>query len=199
MPTAEGREVIKESWFETPIWYGTLPYDFSKALDKFLMMPRTDEGVSLSNRGGYQSHDISKTQDVDIQQLLNLVEFHVEKIILSLKPYNPLKIRMGNAWVNINTKNCYNTKHVHSFTHFSAVLYLKTPKGGGDITFYRPDTAKYFLPSYMIKSFDMTVTYTPVANTLLLFPAWVEHEVGQNLSEEERVSVAFNFILENLQ
>jgi uncharacterized protein (TIGR02466 family) len=76
---------------------------------------------------------------------------------------------------------------------------LKAPKNSGNITFYRPDTARYFLPNNLLGSFDMAVTYTPAANTLLLFPAWIEHEVGQNLSEEERVSVAFNFILENLQ
>ena len=34
--------------------------------------------------------------------------------------------------------------------------------------------------------------FTPVPNTLIMFPAWLEHDVEPNQSQEERISISFN-------
>ena len=36
---------------------------------------------------------------------------------------------------------------------------------------------------------------TPKAGTLVLFPSYLEHKVGENLSNEERIVVSFNISL----
>ena len=34
--------------------------------------------------------------------------------------------------------------------------------------------------------------FAPVENTLIMFPAWLEHDVEPNQSQEERISISFN-------
>ena len=36
------------------------------------------------------------------------------------------------------------------------------------------------------------VSVDPVDNQLIIFPAWIQHMVEPNMSEEDRVSIAFN-------
>lgn len=42
-----------------------------------------------------------------------------------------------------------------------------------------------------------TVKMPPKEGSLLFFPAWMEHSVEQNLSDEERISIAYNVALMN--
>ena len=75
----------------------------------------------------------------------------------------------------------------------SGVLYVKTPKNCGKIKFYDPrpniDTApdmEYY--EDMNNQYEITVN----PNLLLLFPSWLQHDVGINESNEERISISFN-------
>ena len=38
------------------------------------------------------------------------------------------------------------------------------------------------------------VHYTPRAGTILMFPAWLWHEVQPNKSQDIRISISFNFL-----
>ena len=39
-----------------------------------------------------------------------------------------------------------------------------------------------------------TWSYPPVAGRLMLFPAWQAHGVRENMTNEDRISISFNFI-----
>ena len=52
------------------------------------------------------------------------------------------------------------------------------------------------LKDYQLQSYDYAVnTISPIENLLVVFPAWVPHGVEINLSDEERISLSFNFKL----
>ncbi len=36
------------------------------------------------------------------------------------------------------------------------------------------------------------INFIPKSNVLLIFPAWLEHKVGNNLKNDSRISVSFN-------
>jgi ectoine hydroxylase-related dioxygenase (phytanoyl-CoA dioxygenase family) len=40
---------------------------------------------------------------------------------------------------------------------------------------------------------DIENEYEIKNNTLVIFPGWLKHSVGANLSQEERISISFNF------
>jgi uncharacterized protein (TIGR02466 family) len=185
--------MIKELWFPLPIWYANIDEDFSAVTKKLLALPSTDAGVSKSNRGGYQSNSITEIDDPDIQHMLVVVKKHARQAIQDLDPIDNLQFDLANSWVNINYADAYNVPHSHPQASFSGVLYLIAPENSGNLVFKRNDLKEHYLDPGFFKNFYDSVSYTPVKNMFVLFPAWLEHYVNPNLSGEIRLSVAFNF------
>ena len=53
-----------------------------------------------------------------------------------------------------------------------------------------------FKDGYQMQSYDYPIiTITPKENMLVVFPAWVPHAVEVNSSDDERISLSFNFKL----
>ena len=90
-------------------------------------------------------------------------------------------------WGNISSFTHSNQIHNHitsltfSDQQLSGVVYLKVPKNSGKILFYNP--------------FNVNIQYcfTPKENEIFLFPSVLYHSVEPNLSQEDRISIAFNF------
>jgi hypothetical protein len=80
-------------------------------------------------------------------------------------------------WFNVNPTGAYHTWHCHGTAVTVGVLYLQTPKNGGNIEF-RVDKTESFI--------------VPYAGLLLIFPAELYHRVAVNESAENRISLAFN-------
>ena len=76
---------------------------------------------------------------------------------------------------------------------------------GGRFLFYRNFNEADFISSeymghfkegYQKQGYDYPInTISPKENMLVVFPAWVPHAVEINLSDEERISLSFNFKL----
>jgi len=109
-------------------------------------------------------------------------------------------IRLGVVWANINSKYSYHEQHTHPNSYLSGVYYLKVPKNSGKINFIDPRNAMRSIE--LAPDQERTLTDPLVRNIevdaqegyLLLFPSWLGHEVQQNLSHDDRVSIAFNII-----
>ena len=76
---------------------------------------------------------------------------------------------------------------------------------GGRFLFYRnfneadlisTEYMGHFKEGYQMQGYDYPInTISPKENMLVVFPAWVPHAVEINLSDEERISLSFNFKL----
>lgn len=89
-------------------------------------------------------------------------------------------------------------KHVHSQCTISGIFYLQTPPGSSalrflpnqpfrdffDYFFHVKDENNWYARSY----FD----YVPYPGLLLMWPAWLYHEVQPNNSVDPRISIVFN-------
>jgi hypothetical protein len=88
--------------------------------------------------------------------------------------------------------------HTHPNSIISGVFYLECNDNSAPIIFKDPRAyykyihyeqifgrkdGYYLLPEYVVK---------PKPGMLLLFPAWLEHEVPKQLSDENRVTLVFN-------
>lgn len=89
-------------------------------------------------------------------------------------------------------------KHLHSGCTISGIYYLKTPPGSSEIVFYPNQPFKDFFDyMFMLKEtpnwYSLQKTqYKPYPGLMLLWPAWLYHEVPPNQSTEPRTSVVFN-------
>ena len=173
--------------FPTHIWVTKLDIDNKKILKRLYKFVKTKESTPKSSVGGYQGHEMDDVEFCD--KVGNLVPYMGD--LGKLNIYN---------WVNINKKGHKNSRHSHftSNLFMSGVYYVKVPENSGRIRFYDPrghivrdakDTVHFFgehLYQYII----------PQESMLLFFPTWLEHDVEENKSDEDRVSVSFNIRLE---
>ena len=155
-------------------------------------------GRELSNRGGWQSNQMD-IGDCKSEILKNIIMSSVSKLPMS-----------GNfsctieGWKNINEPGNFNISHSHPRSHFSGVLWIKTPKNCGNIVFESPQIFNRYqeLDSYSDESkFDsnnyMTYYFTPKEGNVLILSSNLQHEVNENKSNEDRISYSFNITLIN--
>lgn len=108
-----------------------------------------------------------------------------------------------SMWVNVNPRYSYNRHHTHPHALWSGVYYVQTPDNCGLLYFTDPrPQAQVLTPYYDPEKRRMDswneIHYQPRAGRVIVFPAWLEHAVQPNLTEEhgdaaDRISVSFNF------
>ena len=155
-------------------------------------------GVSLSNRGGWQSEGFEIINEDDVLQLF---------LINCLSNFPPIKKSVelrGYAWININKPGDYNIKHVHPTNNLSGVLWIKAPQNSGDIIFDSPNVFESFLENKSYTddfkkscNIDDSYHFYPTEGRIIVFPSHLSHHVQENKSNEDRISVSFNIRLSN--
>jgi uncharacterized protein (TIGR02466 family) len=171
--------VIKTTSLPMWIWENNNPIpnlDIDYWIEKCYIISREYPSVSKSNsKEGYQSPQ----HVVGIDAFAPLVDILRNQVSIFLEHNN---FKMDALWVNISGHGCYNSMHHHGFDSslISGVLYLQTPENCGDIGFYN----KY--------DDQRGVNVEPLPGKLLLFPQCLQHYVYPNLSDKDRISIAFN-------
>ena len=154
------------------------------------------KGVSISNRGGWQSSGFEVKDEND--KLHNFLFNCINGF-----PHINYKVNfLIYAWININKPGNYNTKHLHPTNDLSGVLWIKAPQNSGDIVFESPYEFQAYqeIDSYVDEfrnsfNIDHSYYFTPTDGRMLIFPSHLMHEVEENLSNEDRISVSFNIKL----
>ena len=101
-----------------------------------------------------------------------------------------------DAWINVSSPGDYQEYHIHPLRHFSLVYYVKSSEDSGNIRFKFNNSNDMFpLPvdNYTDASFD-DCYYKPEESSLLIFRSNLQHMVEKNKSQEDRISVALNFV-----
>ena len=102
-------------------------------------------------------------------------------------------------WTNINYKDGYNRPHMHANALWSGVYYVKTPKDCGHLKIEDPKSVSLMIrprkkdkpePQHLWRE----VHFEPKEGRLIMFPAWLNHCVDPNQSDEPRISISFNFL-----
>ena len=94
-----------------------------------------------------------------------------------------------NSWVNINETGSKNMIHSHKEHMFASVYYLQGTDTG-KIWFYNESN---LLNECNVKSpFVRRFGYEPEDGDLILWPAWVPHEVDVNTSSRQRINITSN-------
>ena len=149
---------------------------------------KQSDSASISNVGGYQTKDVLDEESIKL---------FGQYAALAMRDFTNKKFKyaMHNMWINENYKYSYNKYHNHSDCHFAGVYYHKVPKDSGSLEFHRTDATAFLNLSTHFQTSDTHTGYRidPYAGMLVVFPSSYGHSVHQSMSDEPRVSVAFNF------
>jgi uncharacterized protein (TIGR02466 family) len=106
-------------------------------------------------------------------------------------------------WANISPAHAFNRMHTHPGVIWSGVYYVQCPENSGQIYFSDPRVqAQVLRPRIHAEGKQQPhnwseVFYEPIEGRMILFPAWLLHEVQPNLSQDageqgNRISISFN-------
>ena len=116
---------------------------------------------------------------------------------LSVEDY--MTPELSGLWAMVNAPGSRNKLHSHPFNYLSGVFYLQVPPDSGTLVFHDPRPQSEILspPKKSDESIHTSsrVSWSPKQNDLLFFPSWLNHEVEENNSNEERIILSFNLEL----
>ena len=109
--------------------------------------------------------------------------------------------QITTSWINKTDKTEYIDKHSHPNSIISGVYYISTTPKCAPIIFSKPHlysniTFQNIQLAYSGENKNQYNTdyygINPLPGELLMFPSWLEHEVLEQGSEHNRISLAFN-------
>ena len=191
--------MITENHFPTPVYIKDLhnAVQLNQYLEqRILKWSQANKGIKKTNAGGWHSTtDMNRKEEYNVltKELFNMQEEIFKKEFLTQKP------ALGNMWANINYPGNANRPHLHPNALFSGVYWVKAPEKSGSLMLYEPrpgvqctmpNRKEGKLPPELWRE----IHYQPKAGTVVMFPAWLWHEVKSNESNGTRISVSFNFL-----
>lgn len=107
-----------------------------------------------------------------------------------------VQVRCKDFWFNIAEPGAYQEFHQHNDSHYSAVFYVKCKKDSGNIVFkdLRSFSDLQIIPAM---NADHIRYYCPEETQLLIFKSYLPHMVRKNQTDEDRISFAANYVIEN--
>lgn len=197
-------EIKKDDWWSTPIWYFDIDptqIDFNKIKEEIYRVKKVDKGRSISNQGGWQSNSLNLTQDTEMNRLMRAIEDASAHCFTSVGARPTVNKKITDYWLNINQKNDYNRPHIHPLSTLSGIVYIECNENSGDTMFHRnPAENYYYLELTHADAEDTTnpygyshVYYPCIKYRVVIFPSYILHSVEGNKSDEDRISIAFNF------
>ena len=152
---------------------------------------RDAPATELTNDGCWRSTHQYESIDWLTNEIINLfresVNFYssVDSVFAKLLR-NEIKI---NYWTNINQPGSRNVVHSHKPGICSGVYYIQGTNTG---------RLKFINPANLLSDcnprspFTRAFQVSPLDRDLVMFPSWMPHEVDQNLSDRERISIAYD-------
>jgi uncharacterized protein (TIGR02466 family) len=160
-----------------------------------------DNGVTVSNIGGWQSTDFLPafggiSSDPNFVNLVSGIRDATNMYHQKMEFKKTLELVIDNIWVNINGNGHSNESHVHPQSVLSGVFYLTDSATPISFVHPYPDINTYYWPENSIENSNKynssSYDILPEKNTLVLFPSWLSHKVLEHKSDNDRISISFN-------
>ena len=125
------------------------------------------------------------------------IKKHTQAYVEQIDCFMNNDIFMSHSWLNITSKGESQEWHAHTDSFISGVYYHQTNTKDGDLMIKNPVqfTQRGFFPAG--KKVYEKVMYPPVDGMLILFPGWLDHRVGVNTTDDDRITIAFNWLTIN--
>mmetsp|Transcript_66631 Transcript_66631/g.216827 ORF Transcript_66631/g.216827 Transcript_66631/m.216827 type:complete len:364 (-) Transcript_66631:240-1331(-) len=150
--------------------------------------------------GGYTSYASFRhlhKMSQPFRELRRYVDRHVRHFASHLQFKDPTKLEMTDCWVNVMPRGTFHASHIHPASSISGTYYVKTPPGCSAIRFEDPRAAFMMAAppreAELKRRNDEVIDYPARSGELILFESWLRHGVAPSSSDQERVSISFNY------
>jgi uncharacterized protein (TIGR02466 family) len=206
---SNGLQIV--SLFATPIVLIDLPDAPTLNADlrrTILEREKSHPGTEHSNLGGWQSEwDMDRWGGAAAIKLLAVARNSANKVTTNRQGQPVVIAWKANMWANINRTGHGNEFHSHPGSFWSAVYYVDDggieadPSLGGELEFMDPrgPGPAMYAPQLAFGSAGLSVganeVVRPRTGRMVMFPAWVLHQVRPYRGTARRISIALNLSL----
>ncbi|QYX57755.1 hypothetical protein K1T73_05030 [Roseovarius sp. SCSIO 43702] len=131
--------------------------------------------------------DLVKVLNAHVAAFADDLEFDLEGRALALE----------DIWINILPEGGSHSSHIHPHSVISGTTYVAMPEGTSALRLEDPRSARMMAAPPRRKGCRdelRTFVYAaPKVGDVLLWESWLRHEVPTNMSEDDRISVSFNY------
>tara|TARA_R110001592_G_scaffold104663_1_gene294402 strand:- start:2315 stop:2896 length:582 start_codon:yes stop_codon:yes gene_type:complete len=189
----------KKNLFPTIVYMDRFNLEDDKLLKSIVRIKEEDPNGMIKSNVDNSYHSIDNLQTLpDFKNLCDCIIKFTEEIFKEQKIKH--RFFIGNMWANINSRGGFNDVHTHGNTFLSGVYYVKVPKNSGSLRFIDPRPQSNIMVPQRGIELDMDywnqVEFNGERGQVLIFPAYVPHQVLINRGEDIRISISFNIILD---
>ena len=130
--------------------------------------------------------------------LVKLLDKHVAAFAGDLEfDLDGRELKLEDIWINILPEGGTHASHIHPHSVISGTTYVAMPDGASALKLEDPRSAMMMAAPARRKDareeMRSFIYATPKVGEVLLWESWLRHEVPMNMSENERISVSFNY------
>ena len=169
---------------------------------------KSHPGTQHSNLGGWQSTwDMDRWGGAAAIKLLAIGRNTANRVTTNRQGQPVAETWKANMWANVNRSGHGNEFHSHPGSFWSGVYYVDDggidadPSLGGELEFMDPrgPGPAMYAPHLAFGAAGLSVganeTVRPKTGRLVMFPAWLLHQVRPYRGTAQRISIAFNLSL----
>lgn len=195
-PTVDSTEIVP--LFPTLVWKMQLSRDSyvpinAKMKAKLMALAQTAPGVAP---GGKLQTDQTLHRLPEFEELGKIIHAAASGVLDFLRIVYD-SIELTGCWANISPPGDGHRPHTHPNNYLSGVYYIQTQDGANTISFDDPRPQTNIIAPVTSENTDENagqIHITTREGLLILFPAWLQHQVPPNKSRQARISVAFNIM-----
>jgi uncharacterized protein (TIGR02466 family) len=196
-------------WFPTFVYESSLERragDFARTLLEDCHSVREhdtagQEWCRVNYPAGYSSYGTLRNLHRTLPRFIELrkkIWKHVERFAGQIDmDLREAQLAMTDCWINIMSRDAVHPWHVHPGAVFSGTFYVSTPSGCSGLSFEDPRIEHFGLTPPRLTECRpanrQRISYEVEPGKLILFESWLRHEVAANPTQEERVSISFNY------
>ncbi|MGR3320456.1 MAG: TIGR02466 family protein [Pseudooceanicola sp.] len=106
-------------------------------------------------------------------------------------------LELEDLWINILPEGGTHGSHIHPHSVISGTTYVAMPGGTSALKLEDPRLPMMMAAPTRVKGareeLRPFIYVTPEPGEVLLWESWLRHEVPVNMSEDDRISVSFNY------
>ena len=131
--------------------------------------------------------DLVKSLDLHVAEFAKDVQFDLDGRALVLE----------DLWINILPEGGMHASHIHPHSVISGTTYVAMPEDTSALKLEDPRSAMMMASPIRTKDarreLQPFIYMKPDVGDVLLWESWLRHEVPMNMSEDDRISVSFNY------
>ncbi|MEO5620735.1 MAG: TIGR02466 family protein [Cypionkella sp.] len=146
----------------------------------------------------YASLDDLAWRSPVFEGLVAVLDKHVAEFVKELDfDLGDKGLKLDSLWINILGSGGNHASHIHPHSVISGTTYVTMPEGTSAIKFEDPRLVMMMAAPPRKKSaredLRSFIYAKPEVGEVLLWESWLRHEVPMNMSDDERISVSFNY------